>query len=73
MDNKKLLRTFGLNLKFERTKCGYTQEKVAETLNFSTVYISNIESGKCDLSLTNAYKFAKFYDKTIEYLLTEKK
>ncbi len=72
MDDKKLLRTFGLNIKFERTKRGYTQEKVAEDLNFSSVYISNVESGKCDLSLSNANKFAQLYQKTIDYLLTEK-
>ena len=72
MDNKKLLKTYGLNLKFERTKLGITQEKVAEELDVSTVYVSNVESGKCDLSLTNAYKFAKFYKKSLDYLLKEK-
>ncbi len=72
MDNKKLLKIYGLNLKFERTKLGVTQEKVAEGLDVSTVYVSNVESGKCDLSLTNAYKFAKFYNKSLDYLLTEK-
>jgi len=70
--DKILLKTFGLNLKFERTKRGLTQEKVAETLDFSSVYISNVESGKCDLSLSNAYKFAKYYEKSIDYLLKEK-
>ena len=58
--------------KFERTKHGYTQEKVAEDLNFSSVYISNVESGKCDLSLTNAHKFAQFYNKSLDFLLKEK-
>ncbi len=72
MDNKEILRTFGLNIKFERTKLGLTQEKVAEILNFSSVYISNIEGGKCDLSLTNAYKIANFYKRTVDYFLKEK-
>lgn len=72
MDNKELLKIFGLNIKFERTKCAITQEKVAEELDVSSVYVSNVESGKCDLSLTNAYKFASFYGKTLDYLLTEK-
>ena len=72
MDDKKLLRIFGLNLKYERTKQGLTQEKVAEILNLSSVYISNIEWGKCDLSLTNAQKLANFYGKTIDYLIKEK-
>ena len=72
MDNANILKTFGLNIKFERTKLGYTQEKVAEELNLSTVYISNVESGKCDLSLSNAAKFARFYKKSLDYLITEK-
>ncbi len=70
--DKKLLKVFGLNLKYERAKNGFTQEKVAEKLNLSTVYISNVESGKCDLSLSNAYKFANLYNKTLDYLLKEK-
>ncbi len=72
MDNDKLLKTFGLNIKIERLKAGLSQEKVAESLNFSSVYISNVESGKHNLSLINAEKFAKFYHKSIDYLTTEK-
>lgn len=71
MDNK-LLKTFGLNIKFERQKQKLSQEKIAEDLNFSTVYISNVESGKHNISLTNAYKFAKYFNKSVDYLLTEK-
>lgn len=72
MDDKKLLKVFGLNLKIERLKLGYSQEKVAESLDFSSVYISNIEAGKHSISLVNAYKVAKFYNKSLDYLLTEK-
>ncbi len=72
MNDKKLLKIFGLNLKFERMKMGLTQESVAEKLNLSSVYISNVESGKCDLSLTNASKFANFYEKDIDFLLKDK-
>lgn len=72
MDNEILLKIFGLNTKLERIKRGLTQESVAEILDFSSVYISNVESGKHNISLSNAYKFAKFYNKTLDYLLTEK-
>ena len=72
MDNEILLKIFGLNIKLERIKSGLTQESVAEILDFSSVYISNVESGKHNISLSNAYKFAKFYNKTLDYLLTEK-
>jgi len=68
----KILKVFGLNIKLERIRLGFTQEEVAEKLDFSSVYISNVESGKHKISLTNAYKFAKFYNKTLDYLLTEK-
>lgn len=70
--DKLLLKTFGLNIKLERIKFGLTQEEVAEKLNFSAVYISNVESGKHKISLINAYKFAQFYKKSLDYLLTEK-
>ncbi len=68
----KLLKTFGLNLKLERIRLGLTQEEVAEKLDFSSVYVSNVESGKHKISLINAYKFAQFYNKSLDYLLTEK-
>lgn len=72
MDNEKLLKIFGLNIKFERIKSGLSQESVAESLEFSAVYISNVESGKHKISLTNACKFAEFYGKSLDYLVTEK-
>ena len=72
MDNEIMLKIFVLNIKLERIKRGLTQESVAEILDFSSVYISNVESGKHNISLSNAYKFAKFYNKTLDYLLTEK-
>jgi len=72
MDNEKLLKIFGINIKFERIKNGLSQEKVAETLNFSSVYLSNVESGKHSISLVNAYKLSQFYDKDLNYLLKEK-
>ncbi|MBP3924710.1 helix-turn-helix transcriptional regulator [bacterium] len=63
------LKTFGLNLKLERIKKRLSQEKVAERLNLSTVYISNVENGKQSISLKNAFTFARFYNKSIDYLL----
>ena len=71
MDNK-LLKTFGINVKIERIKKGCSQEQVAEALSISAVYLSNVESGKHNLSLSNAFKLAKYYGKTIDYLITEK-
>ena len=72
MNDETLLKTFGMNIKFERLKRKLSQEKVAEALEVSAVYISNVESGKHSISLVNANKFANFYEKTLDYLLTEK-
>ena len=73
MGEDNILKIFGLNLKLERVRLGLTQEQVAEKLDFSSVYISNVESGKHNqVSLINAYKFARFYNKHLDYLLTEK-
>ena len=72
MNDENLLKIFGMNIKFERIKRKLSQEKVAEALEVSAVYISNVESGKHSISLVNANKFANFYEKTLDYLLTEK-
>ena len=75
MDNlneKQILETFGLNVKYEREKLKLKQEELAEFLGVSTVYISNIENGKHKISLTNALKFSLYFNKTLDYLLKEK-
>lgn len=72
MNDENILKTFGINIKFERLKRKLSQEKVAEALEVSAVYLSNVESGKHSISLINANKFAQFYGKTLDYLLTEK-
>ncbi len=72
MDEKSLLKTFGFNLKIERMKRKMSQENVAEALNFSTVYVSNVESGKHNISLVNALKFCNYYGMPVEDFLKEK-
>lgn len=72
MDEKNLLKLFGFNLKIERLKRKISQETVAEALDFSSVYVSNVESGKHNISLVNALKFCEYYDLSLENLLVEK-
>lgn len=72
MDDKYLLQIFGLNLKFQRLKYKMSQEELAETLNFSSVYVSNVESGKHNISLVNALKFCNYFNLKIEDLLNDK-
>ena len=69
MDEKELLKKFGFNLKIECLSQKISQEQLAEKLNVSSVYISNVESGKHNISLINALKFCNYFDKPIEYFL----
>ena len=72
MDKEILLKNFGFNIKIARMKKKISQEKLAEELNFSAVYISNVEGGKCNISLTNAVKLSNYFKSSIEELLKEK-
>ncbi len=72
MDEKELLKTFGFNVKIERLRQKISQEKLAESLNVSSVYISNVESGKHNISLVNALKFSRFFNLPVEYFIQEK-
>ena len=71
LEEKKLLETFGFNLKIERIKSKLSQEKLAEKAEVSNAYISNTELGKYNISLMNAYKLARAVNKTIEELLQD--
>ncbi len=52
MNKEKLLKTFGNNLKAERNRLGYSQEKLAELAGLSYgQIISLIEKGKMNTSL----------------------
>lgn len=72
MDDKELLKTFGFNLKIERLKRKISQEDLAEILNVSAVYVSNVESGKHNISLINALKFCNYFELPVESFLHEK-
>lgn len=72
MDDMNILKTFGFNVKIERLKHKISQEKLAEALNVSSVYISNVESGKHNVSLVNALKFSNYFKQPIEYFLVER-
>ncbi len=72
MDEQKLLEIFGLNLKFARLKLKMSQEELAEKVDCTKSYISNVENAKHNLSLVNAYKMAEALNTTLENLLIEK-
>tara|TARA_B100000508_G_scaffold135863_1_gene128150 strand:- start:1809 stop:2015 length:207 start_codon:yes stop_codon:yes gene_type:complete len=50
---------FGKNLKRIRTEKAMSQGDIARTLNVSRGYISNIENGKQNLTITTIGKLAK--------------
>jgi len=57
-----LLRRVGLILRQHRHRCGLTQEQTAEKACLNVTYLSDVESGKRNISLINlarlAYAFA---------------
>ncbi|OLA95047.1 MAG: hypothetical protein BHW64_00740 [Candidatus Melainabacteria bacterium LEY3_CP_29_8] len=69
MDEKEILKTFGLNLKIERHKQKISQEQIANLTGFSLAYISNVENAKHKISLTNAYILSKIINKTLDEML----
>lgn len=71
MEEKKLLKNFGFNFKVARMKLGLTQDNIVEITDLSKAYLSNIENGKNNPSLTNAVKLSKIVNKTIEELISD--
>jgi len=71
MEEKKLLEIFGFNLKIERIKLKLSQEQLAEIVDLSKTYISNVETAKHNISLINAYKLSRAVNKSIEELLQD--
>ncbi len=69
MDKKTLLKKFGLNIKFERMKKEYSQEKLAEKLGVHRNYISKIETGEINMSLAKILELANTLEIDIKILL----
>ena len=53
IDNDKILKIIGNNIRVARRQRGYTQERLAEELNTSDKFVSMIERGASGLSITN--------------------
>ncbi len=69
MDKKALLKKFGKNVKIERIKNDWTQEKLAEILDVNTNYIACIECGRQNMSLGKILELANALDVEIDVLL----
>ena len=64
-----LRRSLGEVLKEHRTRCGMTQEFVAERMGVSRQAVSKWENGTADPSTSNLLKLAKLYGVTAEELI----
>jgi transcriptional regulator with XRE-family HTH domain len=61
---------FGMNLKAARLKAGLTQAQLAERSGLLQQYVSLVESGKQNVTLTTAQALAKVVNRDVRTLLT---
>ena len=59
MDNLDFKKIFGQNLKYYRNSCKYTQAVLGEKTNLTDKYISDLERGKYNPSLTTIVSLAE--------------
>jgi transcriptional regulator with XRE-family HTH domain len=57
--NKPLVRRIGNNIRFYRHKANLSQEELAERADVHRNYVSRVESGLIDISVSGLSKFAK--------------
>ena len=58
MDDENFLKEFGFRIKLYRIKSNYTQAQLGEIVNISEHRISQIENGRCNLTLRTVNKVA---------------
>jgi transcriptional regulator with XRE-family HTH domain len=66
-----VLTTFGENLRFHRNQKGIAQEKLAELADLDRTYISLLERGKRNPTLTCIAKLAKVLEVGFDDLCAE--
>ena len=71
MEKKEKLIIIGKNIKTARLKKGITQEELANIIDGSISFISEIETGSAGPSLSKIIKIAKALDTTVDCLLGE--
>ena len=68
-DQDDIVATFGANLKATRLKLGGTQAQLAEATGLLQQYISLVESGRQNVTLTTAQVLAKAVNQDVRALL----
>lgn len=59
MQNEEFLKEFGLRVKFYRIKKGLTQAQIGEFVEMSEHRVSQIENGKCNLTLKTVNRLSE--------------
>ena len=67
-----VLKKIGLNIRAERTRLGWSQEKFAEYANVHTNYIDKIERGEQNLTIKKIVNLANILQVPIEEILNFK-
>ena len=62
MKETDLLKIFGANVKQQRKRLEWSQEKLAEKINISITFLSDVENGKKWVSLTTLLKLSAAFD-----------
>lgn len=66
--DKVLVRKFGERIVSLRKSAGYTQDELAFKVNISTSYLSAIERGISDTTISTAKRLAKAFNITLSEL-----
>ena len=61
----------GKRMKTLRKQAGYTQEQIADALDVTVAFISNIENDRVKMNLRVLSYYAKLLNVSIDYLLPE--
>ena len=62
-------RLIGQRIKAARREKGWSQEKLAEEIDVTTVYISRVERGSSEINLKRMSQISRALDKSLEYLI----
>ena len=69
IDEDKILKQLGLNIKAERVRKGLSQEGFAEIMDVNREYVSRIERGLQNLSMKRIVRIANFLKTDIQDIL----
>lgn len=71
MKSEEICRVLGKNIRLLRTQNGWSQETLAEKMELSSNFMSNIENGKAWISPATLSKFTEIFDVPPRELFTQ--